>query len=58
MNNITLDNLISKLKYERDSRINAVKSGMFCDNEISLKNAYAIDQAINRIEEVRIAMQF
>lgn len=35
--NITLDNLVYKLEYKGDRRLNFVKAEYFCGNKISLK---------------------
>ena len=38
----TMDNIIKYLENERDRRLNAINSGMFCDNKTSTRHCLII----------------
>lgn len=46
----TMVHIVEYLENERDRRLNAIDSGMFCDNEVSRKHCLMIDGALNAIK--------
>lgn len=46
----TMNNIVDYLKNERDRRLHAIDTNMFCDNEVSKRHCIIIDSALRAIK--------